>query len=90
MLTLCLEQLLYYLLSLWIGVSPGRYISSSVLNLLFILKSFFLKFGSFMQAAKTLLDEKLKDASASSNIGFYESKREWLGRRHYLLAFEGY
>ncbi|KAK9077668.1 hypothetical protein SSX86_006005 [Deinandra increscens subsp. villosa] len=30
-----------------------------------------------------------KDVSGSSFNGFYESKREWLGRRHLLLAIEG-
>ncbi|KAK1397104.1 hypothetical protein POM88_006967 [Heracleum sosnowskyi] len=39
--------------------------------------------------ASTLLDEKRKDVSAACSNGFYKSKRGWLGRRHYLLAFEG-
>ncbi|KAL8134766.1 hypothetical protein AgCh_009688 [Apium graveolens] len=45
--------------------------------------------GFTWKAASTLLDEKRKDVSANCSTGFYESKREWLGRRHYLLAFEG-
>lgn len=54
-----------------------------------VLFTFTLDRGFTWEAATTLLDEKQKDASASSSNGFYESKREWLGRRHYLLAFEG-
>lgn len=37
-----------------------------------------------------MLDEKQKDGFGSPNDGFYESKREWLGRRHFILAFERY
>ncbi|KAK1384227.1 hypothetical protein POM88_021962 [Heracleum sosnowskyi] len=38
---------------------------------------------------RALHGEKKNDVTASSNPGFYESRREWQGRRHYLLAFEG-
>ena len=41
------------------------------------------------QFAKSLLDEKQKDETTSANDGFYESRREWMGKRHFLLAFEG-
>lgn len=37
-----------------------------------------------------MLDEKQKDGFGSSHDGFYESKREWLGKRHFILAFERY
>jgi hypothetical protein len=43
-----------------------------------------------VKVAKTMLDERQKDGAGSSNDGFFESKREWMGRRHFLLAFEGY
>ena len=42
------------------------------------------------QSASTILDEKQKDGIGSTNDGFYESKRDWLGRRHFILAFERY
>lgn len=42
------------------------------------------------QSASTMLDEKRKDGLSSAHDGFYESKREWLGRRHFALAFERY
>ena len=42
------------------------------------------------QSASTMLDEKQKDGLSSANDGFYESRREWLGRRHFILAFERY
>jgi hypothetical protein len=28
--------------------------------------------------------------TGSSNDGFYESKREWMGKRHVMMAYEGY
>lgn len=37
-----------------------------------------------------MLEEKQRDGLGSPNDGFYESKREWLGRRHFILAFERY
>lgn len=43
-----------------------------------------------VKSAKAMLDERQKDGAGSSNDGFYESKREWMGRRHFTLAFEGY
>ena len=43
-----------------------------------------------MQSALALLDEKQKDGSNMTNNGFYESKNEWMGRKHFLLAIEGY
>ena len=43
-----------------------------------------------MQLATKLLADKRKGGLSGTNDGFYESKREWLGHRHFLLAFEGY
>lgn len=54
-----------------------------------ILFTFTLDRGVTWESATTLLDEKQKDGLGSANDGFYESKREWLGRRHFVLAFEG-
>ncbi|XP_010260806.1 PREDICTED: protein strawberry notch [Nelumbo nucifera] len=54
-----------------------------------VLFTFTLDRGITWESASTLLDEKEKDGLGSSNNGFYESNREWLGRRHFLLAFEG-
>nr|XP_016489574.1 PREDICTED: uncharacterized protein LOC107809453 isoform X2 [Nicotiana tabacum] len=54
-----------------------------------ILFTFTLDRGLIWESAYALLAEKQKDESSSTNSGFYESKREWLGRRHFLLAFEG-
>ncbi|KAL7592215.1 hypothetical protein Lser_V15G33893 [Lactuca serriola] len=53
-----------------------------------VLFTFVMDRGITWEAACALLSEKQKDVSGSSAIGFYESKREWLGRRHYLLAIE--
>lgn len=43
-----------------------------------------------MKSAKAMLDGRENDGAGSSNDGFYESKREWMGRRHFTLALEGY
>ncbi|GMH10575.1 hypothetical protein Nepgr_012416 [Nepenthes gracilis] len=54
-----------------------------------VLFTFTLDRGVTWQFASTLLDGKQKGGHGSANDAFYESKREWLGRRHFLLAFEG-
>ncbi|OVA03143.1 zinc finger protein [Macleaya cordata] len=54
-----------------------------------VLFTFTLDRGITWESATTLLDEKQKGGLDSSSDGFYESKREWLGRRHFLLAVEG-
>ncbi|XP_059661911.1 protein FORGETTER 1 isoform X2 [Cornus florida] len=54
-----------------------------------VLFTFTMNRGITWEAASALLDEKQKDGLGSADDGFYESKREWLGRRHFLLAFEG-
>ncbi|KVI07649.1 Protein strawberry notch-like protein, partial [Cynara cardunculus var. scolymus] len=41
-------------------------------------------------ATSALLSEKQRDVSGSSDNEFNESKREWLGRRHFHLVVEGY
>lgn len=53
-----------------------------------LLYTFVMDRGITWEAASALLSEKQRDVSGSSAIGFYESKREWLGRRHFLLAIE--
>ncbi|KAK7328844.1 hypothetical protein VNO77_22970 [Canavalia gladiata] len=53
-----------------------------------VLFTFILDRGITWELASTMLNEKQKDGLGSANDGFYESKREWLGRRHFILAFE--
>ncbi|KAI6691687.1 hypothetical protein NL676_028515 [Syzygium grande] len=53
-----------------------------------VLFTFTLDRGITWQSASSLLEERQKDGIASSSDGFYESKREWLGRRHFILACE--
>ncbi|XP_043807578.1 protein FORGETTER 1 isoform X2 [Manihot esculenta] len=53
-----------------------------------VLFTFTLDRGITWESASAMLEEKQKDGLGSSNDGFYESKREWLGRRHFVLAFE--
>ncbi|XP_011014354.1 PREDICTED: protein strawberry notch isoform X2 [Populus euphratica] len=53
-----------------------------------VLFTFTLDRGITWESASTMLEEKQKDGLSSLNDGFYESKREWLGRRHFILAFE--
>ncbi|KAL8209835.1 hypothetical protein R6Q57_006567 [Mikania cordata] len=50
-----------------------------------LLFTFRMDRGITWEAASLLLNENEQDLSN----GFYESKREWLGRRHFLLAIEG-
>ncbi|XP_039030219.1 protein FORGETTER 1-like [Hibiscus syriacus] len=52
-----------------------------------MLFTFTLDRGITWEAASTMLDEK-KDGLGSASDGLYESRREWLGRRHFVLAFE--
>ncbi|KAH9315300.1 hypothetical protein KI387_023927, partial [Taxus chinensis] len=44
--------------------------------------------GIAWEAVKGLLDQKMKNPVNQADDGFYESRREWLGRRHSLLAIE--
>ncbi|EOY14275.1 RING/FYVE/PHD zinc finger superfamily protein isoform 2, partial [Theobroma cacao] len=53
-----------------------------------VLFTFTLDRGITWESASTMLDEKKKDGLGSASDGFYESRREWLGRRHFILAFE--
>ncbi|VVA22165.1 PREDICTED: strawberry notch [Prunus dulcis] len=53
-----------------------------------VLFTFTLDRGIMWESASAMLEEKQKDGLGSANDGFYESRREWLGRRHIILAFE--
>ncbi|KAL8461796.1 hypothetical protein ACS0TY_033048 [Phlomoides rotata] len=53
-----------------------------------VLFTFTMNRGMAWESASSLLEEKQKDDSGSSNNGFYESRREWMGKRHYILACE--
>ncbi|KAL1559922.1 udp-glycosyltransferase [Salvia divinorum] len=55
-----------------------------------VLFTFTLDRGMTWEAASSLFEEKQKDDAGSSNSGFYESRREWMGKRHYLLAVEDF
>ncbi|CAL1409342.1 unnamed protein product [Linum trigynum] len=53
-----------------------------------VLFTFSVDRGVTWEAANAMLGEKQKDGLVCSNDGFYESKREWLGKRHFILVFE--
>ncbi|XP_010537824.1 PREDICTED: protein strawberry notch [Tarenaya hassleriana] len=53
-----------------------------------MLFTFTLDRGVTWETASSMLTEKKRDGLGSASDGFYESKREWLGRRHFILAFE--
>ncbi|PON32790.1 Protein strawberry notch, partial [Parasponia andersonii] len=53
-----------------------------------VLFTFTLDRGITWESASTILEEKQKDGLGSSHDGFYESKREWMGKRHFILALE--
>ncbi|KAL9664096.1 hypothetical protein QQ045_019493 [Rhodiola kirilowii] len=54
-----------------------------------VLFSFVLDRGITWESAASLLNERQQDRQGAALSGFYESKREWMGRRHFILAFEG-
>nr|CAD1823189.1 unnamed protein product [Ananas comosus var. bracteatus] len=54
-----------------------------------VLFTFTVDRGITWEFAKDLLDERQKDGLSSNHDGFYESRREWMGRRHFILAYEG-
>ncbi|KAL6659053.1 hypothetical protein ACP70R_003093 [Stipagrostis hirtigluma subsp. patula] len=54
-----------------------------------VLFTFTIDRGVTWELANIIFEERLKDEAGSSSDGFYESRREWMGRRHFLLAFEG-
>ncbi|CAH2067889.1 unnamed protein product [Thlaspi arvense] len=53
-----------------------------------MLFTFTLDRGITWESASSMLEGKKRDGLGSASDGFYESKREWLGRRHFILAFE--
>ncbi|KAF0899526.1 hypothetical protein E2562_020008 [Oryza meyeriana var. granulata] len=54
-----------------------------------VLFTFTIDRGVTWESANAILEQRQKDGAGSSDGGFYESRREWMGRRHYMLAFEG-
>ncbi|KAF2918629.1 protein FORGETTER 1 isoform X1 [Oryza sativa Japonica Group] len=54
-----------------------------------VLFTFTIDRGFTWESANAILEERQKDGAGYSDVGFYESRREWMGRRHYMLAFEG-
>ncbi|RHN53138.1 putative Zinc finger, RING/FYVE/PHD-type, protein strawberry notch [Medicago truncatula] len=52
------------------------------------LFTFTLDRGVSWELANTMLNEKQKAGFCSDGDGFYKSNREWLGRHHFILAFE--
>ncbi|KAK1609385.1 hypothetical protein QYE76_033058 [Lolium multiflorum] len=54
-----------------------------------VLFTFTIDRGVTWESANAIFEERQKDGACSSNDGFYESRREWMGRRHFMLAFEG-
>ncbi|PKA64092.1 hypothetical protein AXF42_Ash005104 [Apostasia shenzhenica] len=54
-----------------------------------VLFTFIIDRGITWEFAKNVFDERQNDGLGSSSDGFYESRREWMGRRHYMLALEG-
>ncbi|RLM74220.1 protein strawberry notch-like [Panicum miliaceum] len=69
--------------------SPKTVHTDSLSGALTILYTFTIDRGVTWESAKAMLEERQKDGAGSSNNGFYESRREWMGRRHFILAFEG-
>ncbi|XP_062226679.1 protein FORGETTER 1-like isoform X2 [Phragmites australis] len=69
--------------------SPKTVHTDSLSGASTVLFTFTIDRGVTWELAKAMLDERQKDGAGSSNDGFYESKREWMGRRHFTLAFEG-
>ncbi|XP_042392351.1 protein FORGETTER 1-like isoform X2 [Zingiber officinale] len=53
-----------------------------------VLFTFSVDRGITWESAKSLLEERQKDGVACANDGFYESRREWMGRKHFILALE--
>ncbi|KAF3325766.1 protein strawberry notch 1 [Carex littledalei] len=54
-----------------------------------VLFTFIVDRGITWEAAQEILETKKNSQTGSSNDGFYESKREWMGKRHVMLAYEG-
>ncbi|KAG2568646.1 hypothetical protein PVAP13_7NG407100 [Panicum virgatum] len=69
--------------------SPKTVHTDSLSGALTVLFTFTIDRGITWESAKAMLEERQKDGAGSSNDGFYESRREWMGRRHFILALEG-
>ncbi|WVZ87057.1 LOW QUALITY PROTEIN: hypothetical protein U9M48_033752 [Paspalum notatum var. saurae] len=69
--------------------SPKTVHTDSLSGASTVLFTFTIDRGVTWESAKEMLDEKQKDGASSSYDGFYESRREWMGRRHFTLALEG-
>ncbi|CAL5069870.1 unnamed protein product [Urochloa decumbens] len=69
--------------------SPKTVHTDSLSGASTVLFTFTIDRGVTWESAKVMLEERQKDGASSSNDGFYESRREWMGRRHFTLAFEG-
>ncbi|KAJ4815925.1 RING/FYVE/PHD zinc finger protein [Rhynchospora pubera] len=54
-----------------------------------ILFTFVVDRGITWEAAQEILETMKNSQTGSSNDGFYESKRDWMGKRHVMLAYEG-
>ncbi|KAF3772056.1 strawberry notch protein [Nymphaea thermarum] len=53
-----------------------------------VLFTFTIDRGITWEGANKLLDQNQESGLPCSSGGFYESRREWMGKRHFLLAFE--
>ncbi|XP_066343791.1 protein FORGETTER 1-like isoform X1 [Miscanthus floridulus] len=69
--------------------SPKTVHTDSLSGASTVLFTFTIDRGVTWELAKAKLEEREKDGAGTSNDGFYESRREWMGRRHFILAFEG-
>ncbi|XP_004293788.1 PREDICTED: protein strawberry notch homolog 1 [Fragaria vesca subsp. vesca] len=53
-----------------------------------VLFTFTLDRGITWESASAMLEGKQEEGLSCAHDGFYESRREWMGRRHTILAFE--
>ncbi|KAJ3693490.1 hypothetical protein LUZ60_008970 [Juncus effusus] len=69
--------------------SPKTVYEDSLSGASTVLFSFILDRGVAWEAAKEILETQKANGAGSKNDGFYESIREWMGKRHVMLAYEG-
>ncbi|AQK46033.1 RING/FYVE/PHD zinc finger superfamily protein [Zea mays] len=69
--------------------SPRTVHTDSLSGALTVLFTFTIDRGVTWESAKTMLEEREKFGAGTSIDGFYESRREWMGRRHFILSLEG-